>query len=265
MPAPDASVQAKLRVERLSHEFAGPSPDHRLRVLENVDFSARPGEFIALVGPSGCGKSTLLSLLDGLLRPASGRVLMDGREVTGPGADRALVFQAASLFPWRTILRNIAYGLEIQGVGRRRAHERAIEMIELVGLKGFEQFYPYSISGGMAQRVNLARALAVDPDILLMDEPFAALDAHTREAMQAELLRIWGATRKTILFVTHQIEEAVFLADRVLVLTARPATVKLSVTIELARPRDLTVKRTPEFIRYEETIWQSVRPEVQRG
>ena len=259
-----ADAQAKLRVERLSHEFASPSSDHRLRVLENMDFSARPGEFIAMVGPSGCGKSTLLSLVDGLLRPASGRVLMDGREVTRPGADRAMVFQAASLFPWRTILGNIAYGLEIQGVGHRRANDRAMEMVELVGLKGFEQFYPYSISGGMAQRVNLARALAVDPDILLMDEPFASLDAHTREAMQAELLRIWGATRKTILFVTHQIEEAVFLADRVLVLTARPGPIKLSVNIEIGRPRNLTVKRAPEFIRYEETIWQSVRAEVRQ-
>ena len=259
-----AGAREKLRVERLSHEFVGPEPGRRLRVLEDVDFDASPGEFIAVVGPSGCGKSTLLTLVDGLLRPTAGRVLVDGREVTGPGSDRALVFQAASLFPWRTVLRNITYGLEIQAAGRERASRRALEMIELVGLRGFEHFYPYSISGGMAQRVNLARALAVDPDILLMDEPFAALDAHTREAMQAELLRIWGATRKTILFVTHQIEEAVFLADRVLVLTARPATMKLSVKIELARPRDLAVKRAPEFIRYEETIWQSVRAEVRQ-
>jgi len=259
-----ADAQAKLRVERLSHGFAGPEPGSHLRVLDSVDFVASPGEFIALVGPSGCGKSTLLNLVDGLLQPAAGRVLVDGREVSGPGSDRAMVFQAASLFPWRTVLRNITYGLEIQGVDGGRAVRRAREMIELVGLKGFEQFYPYSISGGMAQRVNLARALAVDPEILLMDEPFAALDAHTREAMQAELLRIWGATGKTILFVTHQIEEAVFLADRVLVLTARPATVKLSVNVDLGRPRDLTVKRTPEFIRYEECIWQSVRAEVRQ-
>jgi len=184
--------------------------------------------------------------------------------VTAPGPDRAMVFQAASLFPWRTVLGNVMYGLEIQGADRKRAASRAMEMIELVGLRGFEQYYPYSVSGGMAQRVNLARALAVDPDILLMDEPFAALDAHTRESMQAELLRIWDATRKTILFVTHQIEEAVFLADRVLVLTARPARLKLSVNVELPRPRDLTVKRTPEFIRYEETVWQSVRAEVRQ-
>jgi len=259
---PIDNAQDKLRVERLTHEFTGPFPAGQLRALQHVDFSARPGEFIALVGPSGCGKSTLLNLVDGLLRPASGRVLVDGREVTAPGPDRAMVFQAASLFPWRTVVRNIAYGLEIQGAGRERAGRRALEMIELVGLRGFEHYYPYSISGGMAQRVNLARALAVDPDILLMDEPFAALDAYTRESMQAELLRIWDATRKTILFVTHQIEEAVFLADRVLVLTARPGTIKLSVNIELGRPRDLTVKRAPEFIRYEETIWQSVRAEV---
>lgn len=264
MPAPDASVQAKLRVERLSHEFAGPSPDHRLRVLENVDFSARPGEFIALVGPSGCGKSTLLSLLDGLLRPASGRVLMDGREVTGPGADRALVFQAASLFPWRTILRNIAYGLEIQGVGRRRAHERAIEMIELVGLKGFEQFYPYSISGGMAQRVNLARALAVDPDILLMDEPFAALDAQTREVMQEELLQIWLRAKKTVLFITHQINEAIYLSDRVIVFSARPGRVKQTLPVAIERPRKLVVKRDPRFHQLEDDVWNLIEDEVKK-
>jgi NitT/TauT family transport system ATP-binding protein len=182
--------------------------------------------------------------------------------VARPGPDRGFVFQQDALFPWRTVLDNIVFGLEVQGRAKRESHGRADELIRLVGLTGFEQHYPHELSGGMRQRANLARALTIDPDILLMDEPFAALDAQTREIMQAELLRVWRSNRKTVLFVTHQIDEAVYLADRVVVMTSRPGQIKAVLEVDIPRPRDLSVKRTPQFLHLVDAIWAMIEEEV---
>ena len=220
------------------------------------------GEFVAIVGPSGCGKTTFLNAVDGLIPITSGTLALDGRPIDRPGRDRAVVFQQPSLLPWRTVIGNVVYGPELQGERGGDARDRARRLIELVGLAGFEESYPLELSGGMQQRVNLARALAVDPEILLLDEPFAALDAQMRETMQLELMRIWAATRKTALFVTHDIVEAVYLADRVIVFTARPGRVKLVLRVDLPRPRDLRVKRDPRFLEIETAIWESIREEV---
>ena len=219
--------------------------------LERTSLTIASGEFICIVGPSGCGKTTLLHCLDGLHAPTSGRILIDGHAITGPGRDRAMVFQSASLMPWRTVLRNVAYGLELQGVSQRDAAPRAQAMIELVGLAGFEDRHPGELSGGMQQRVNLARALVIDPEVILLDEPFAALDAQTRELMQTELLRVWDATKKTAVFITHQISEAVYLADRVVVMSARPGRVKAIVPVPIPRPRPASARRDPHMFEIE--------------
>src|ERR1700761_5018340 len=211
--------------------------------LEKTSLTIAPGEFICIVGPSGCGKTTLLHCLDGLHAPTSGRILIDGRPITAPGRDRAMVFQSASLMPWRTVVRNVTYGLELHGVPPRLAIPRARAMIELVGLTGFEDRHPGELSGGMQQRVNLARALVIDPEVILLDEPFAALDAQTRELMQTELLRVWDATKKTAIFITHQISEAVYLADRIVVLSSRPGHVKAVVPVPIPRPRPASARR----------------------
>jgi NitT/TauT family transport system ATP-binding protein len=203
--------------------------------------------------------------VDGLLPPTAGRIYLDGKEVREPGPDRAMVFQDASLLPWRTVLGNVLYGLECQKVDRRSALDRARTFIDMVGLSGFEHHYPHELSGGMQQRVNLARALALDPQILLMDEPFASLDAQTRELMQEELLAIWQRAGKTVLFVTHQINEAVYLSDRVIVFSARPGRVKRVLPIEIERPRKLRVKRDPRFLRYEDEIWTQIEDEVKKS
>jgi NitT/TauT family transport system ATP-binding protein len=187
---------------------------------------------------------------------------VDGKPVTKPGPDRGFVFQQDALFPWRTVLDNIVFGLEVQGKPKRQSRQRADELVRLVGLAGFEQHFPHELSGGMRQRANLARALTIDPDILLMDEPFAALDAQTREIMQSELLRIWRSNQKTVMFVTHQIDEAVYLADRVVVMTSRPGQVKAILDVEIQRPRDLSVKRTPAFLELVDEIWKMIEEEV---
>jgi len=231
--------------------------------VQGVDLTVRPGEFLAIVGPSGCGKTTFLNAVDGLLPIAAGSLTLDGHEITKPGADRAMVFQQPGLLPWRTVLGNVMFGVEAQRrMGRKEALARAKEQIELVGLAGFEDAYPLELSGGMQQRVNLARALLTDPEMLLLDEPFAALDAQTREMMQLELLKIWSKTRKTALFITHDIKEAIYLADRVVVFTRRPGRVKCVVEIDLSRPRDLRVKRDPQFLTYEDQIWESIQEEL---
>jgi NitT/TauT family transport system ATP-binding protein len=234
----------------------------RFEALRNVSLRVDPGQFISIVGASGCGKTTLLRIVDGLVAPTRGEVRVDGRAVTTPGPDRGFVFQQDALFPWRTVLNNVIFGLEVQGKSKREARERADGLIRLVGLAGFEQHFPHELSGGMRQRANLARALTIDPDILLMDEPFAALDAQTREIMQAELLRIWRSNRKTVLFVTHQIDEAVYLADRVVVMTSRPGQIKAVLEVDIPRPRDLSVKRTPVFVELVDTIWKMIEEEV---
>ena len=232
--------------------------------LRNVSFDAQPGEFICIVGPSGCGKSTLLDLVDGLAAPTRGTVSIGGQVITRPGADRAMVFQAHGLLPWRTVAGNIAFALEaserddLRNEPKAQRRERIHRLIQLVGLGGFADFFPGALSGGMRQRVNLARALAVEPQILLMDEPFAALDAQTRDVMQVELLRVWQQRQATVLFVTHSIQEAVFLADRVIVISGRPGTVKRTVPILLPRPRHPDVRRTPEFHQYEQQISEEI-------
>ncbi len=231
--------------------------------VKGVDLTVRPGEFLAIVGPSGCGKTTFLNAVDGLIPIAEGSLTLDGREITKPGADRAMVFQQPGLLPWRTVLGNVMFGVEAQGsMTKDEAKRRAKQQIELVGLKGFEDAYPLELSGGMQQRVNLARALLTDPEMLLLDEPFAALDAQTREMMQLELLKIWSQTRKTALFITHDIKEAIYLSDRVIVFTRRPGRVKNELEIKLSRPRDLRVKRDPQFLTYEDEIWESIQEEL---
>ena len=231
--------------------------------VDGVDLDVRSGEFAAIVGPSGCGKTTFLYAVDGLVPISAGSLTLDGKRISKPGHDRAMVFQQPSLLPWRTVVGNVLYGLELHGsLGKMEALDRARTLITLVGLQGFEQSFPSELSGGMQQRVNLARALAIDPEILLLDEPFAALDAQTREMMQLELLRVWAQTRKTMLFVTHDIKEAVYLADRVIIFTARPGRVKLSVSIDLPRPRDLSLKRDPRFLSYEDEVWGSIEEEL---
>ena len=234
----------------------------RFAALLDVSLQIEKGEFVSIVGASGCGKTTLLRIADGLIVPTRGEVRVDGQPVTRPGPDRGFVFQQDALFPWRTVLDNIVFGLEVQHHPRRAAQERASELIGLVGLTGFEQHYPHELSGGMRQRANLARALTIDPDILLMDEPFAALDAQTREIMQSELLRVWRTNRKTVMFVTHQIDEAVFLADRVVVMTSRPGQIKAIMDVNIPRPRDLAVKRRAEFLEIVDAIWKMIEEEV---
>jgi NitT/TauT family transport system ATP-binding protein len=223
------------------------SRGQRLLALQNIDLDIAPGELFVIVGPSGCGKTTLLRVLQGLTKATSGRILVGDKVVTGPGTDRGFVFQQDALYPWRSVLRNVGFGLELQGVAKGEARMRARAMIDLVGLTGFESHYPHELSGGMRQRVNLARALAIEPAILLMDEPFAALDALTRETMQHELLRIAAAAGTTVIFITHQIEEAVFLGDRVAVFATRPGRLQEIIAIDLPRPRPTGVKQSPEF------------------
>ncbi|TMF76620.1 MAG: ABC transporter ATP-binding protein [Chloroflexi bacterium] len=231
--------------------------------VQGVDLTVRPGELLAIVGPSGCGKTTFLNAVDGLIPIAGGNLTLDGREITRPGPDRAMVFQQPGLLPWRTVLGNVIFGVEAQGtMSKKESIARAKHQIELVGLAGFEDAYPLELSGGMQQRVNLARALLTDPEMLLLDEPFAALDAQTREMMQLELLKIWSQTRKTALFITHDIKEAIYLSDRVIVFTRRPGRVKDEVEIKLSRPRDLRVKRDPQFLTYEDRIWESIQEEL---
>src|SRR6059058_5833334 len=255
---------AKLEAQDVRLDYLQPRTNSRLRALGGIDLKVMDGEFVSIVGPSGCGKTTFLSVVDGLIPASAGRILVDGRVVTKPGPDRAVVFQDASLLPWRTVLGNVRYGLECQGVAAREAKERASHFIDMVGLSGFEQHYPYELSGGMQQRVNLARALVMDPKILLMDEPFASLDAQTREVMQEELLEIWRAAKKTVLFITHQINEAIYLSDRVIVFTARPGRVKQSVAIDIERPRKLALKRDPRFLQIEDFVWNLIEDEVKK-
>lgn len=257
---------AKLEARRVSITYTRTNDNSSLTAVTDVSMDIVAGEFVAIVGPSGCGKTTFLKAVDGLLPISSGEIRLDGNTVSKPGPDRAMVFQSPSLLPWRTVEGNVAYGLELQR--RRRSpgsQERIAELIDIVGLSEFRKAYPSQLSGGMQQRVNLARALAVDPELLLLDEPFAALDAQTREQMQSELLRIWSESRKTALFITHQIDEAIYLADRVVVFTARPGRILADVPIELGRPRPLSVKLTEEFLKYEQNIWRLLEEATAAG
>ena len=255
-------MSPKLEAIDVTVRYENPRTGVTTLALEGFTVGVQPGEFLCLVGPSGCGKTTFLYCLDGLLPLTDGRILLDGKPIAGPGRDRAMVFQSPSLLPWRTVLRNVTYGLELQGVPLRQALPRAREMIALVGLDGFEHYHPSELSGGMQQRVNLARALVMDAEVILLDEPFASLDAQTREFMQAELMRIWQETRRTAIFITHQINEAIYLADRVVVLSARPGRVKSILPVAVPRPRELRVKRTPAFLELEDHIWSLIEEEV---
>jgi NitT/TauT family transport system ATP-binding protein len=240
-----------IEIERLSKVFDTAHRDRHL-ALSDITIAVAAGQFVSIVGPSGCGKSTLLYVVGGFVPPSSGRVQVMGKPVSGPGPDRGPVFQEFALFPWKTVLGNVSYGLVEQGVPKREAQARARALIELVHLTGYEHFYPKELSGGMKQRVAIARTLAYGPSILLMDEPFGALDAHTRTRLQNELLEIWERDRKTVMFVTHSVDEAVFLSDRVFVMTRSPGRIKRIVDIALPRPRrraELLVDR-----RYQEYV-----------
>ena len=255
-------MTVKLAASDVCLEYVAPRTGARLQALDRVSLHIEEGEFVSIVGPSGCGKTTFLSVVDGLIAATSGTIAVDGIEVRKPGPDRAVVFQDASLLPWRTVLGNVVYGLECAGMRAAEARARAQHFIAMVGLAGFEKTYPYELSGGMQQRVNLARALVVDPKILLMDEPFAALDAQTREFMQEELLRIWKQAGKTVLFITHQIDEAIFLSDRVIVFSPRPGRVRETININLDRPRSLRLKRKPRFHALEDRIWTLIQDDT---
>jgi NitT/TauT family transport system ATP-binding protein len=235
-----------------------------LAVLDVERFTVRDGEFVTIIGPSGCGKSTLLHIMGGFIQAEAGAISVHGRQVKGPGPDRGMMFQEFALFPWKTVAGNVAWGLEAQGFPKREVEETVTRYLALIGLAEFRNHYPAELSGGMKQRVALARVLAFDPEVLLMDEPFGALDAQTRESMQEELTRLWERTGKTIVFVTHDIDEAVYLGDRVVVLTARPGRIREEVKIELPRPRSLEVKKSAQCHEYRNYIWDSIRTESRR-
>lgn len=226
--------------------------------LDDFDLDVKKHEFLSIIGPSGCGKTTFIRVIAGLTKPSYGEVSIDGTKVTGPGLNRALVFQENVLMPWRNALKNVQFGLEMRGLPDK-GKVKAMELIQLVGLEGFENHFPDELSGGMRQRVGLARALAVDPEILLMDEPFGSLDAQTRETLQDELLKIWEMQRKTVIFSTHSIEEAIYLSDRIAIMTSRPGKVKKIVKVDLPRPRSYIQKMTPEFVELRRSIWELVQ------
>ncbi|MDF8265032.1 ABC transporter ATP-binding protein [Luteipulveratus flavus] len=264
-------MTAKISLRGVGKQFVvRPSRDQThaavLDALRDIDLDIAAGELLTLLGPSGSGKTTLLDLLGGLSTPSSGQVLLDGSPTTGPGLDRGIVFQQYALFPWRTALANVTFGLEQQNLSRAARDLRAREYLELVGLAGFEDRYPHELSGGMKQRVAIARSLAYEPDVLLMDEPFAALDAQTREQLQDELLRIWRTTGATVVFITHSIEEAVYLGQRVAVLTSRPGRIKEVVDIDLpGREGGTDLRSDPAFVAYRHRLWQLLHEEIARA
>ncbi len=262
MQAARVRTEPKVQAKELCRGFENRLTGGSIEVLDNINLSVTPGEFLTIVGPSGCGKTTLLRIFAGLLPPNSGSVLYDGAIVTGPSRKMGFVFQADNLMPWRNVTDNIALGPELRGESKRDYMPRIEMLLELVGLAGFDGYYPHQLSGGMRQRVNLARALAVEPDVLLMDEPFASLDAQTREIMQDELLRIWQATGNTVIFITHQIDEAIFLADRVMIMSARPGRVQEMLEVDIERPRALDVKRDERFTRLADHVWQNIERQV---
>ena len=260
--ARDLSASAQLSVLQVGRVFPAPRGRGTIEALQPIDLAVERNDFITILGPSGCGKSTLLRIIAGLDKPTTGRVLLEGRPITGPGPDRGMVFQSYTLFPWLTVRENICFGLREKGMAQPDQRERAAFFIDRVGLNGFEQHYPKQLSGGMQQRTALARALANDPQILLLDEPFGALDNQTRVLMPELLLGIWEADRKTVLFVTHDIDEAVFMGSRVVVMSARPGRIVLDRVVPLAHPRHYSVKTTPEFTELKAELTEQVRVEV---
>ena len=268
------SQAPKLHLEGISKTFVAPRTGQQTLALAEISLDIEDGEFVCIVGPSGCGKSTVLNLIAGLDKPSAGVLEKDGQPIAGPGPDRGVMFQDYALMPWQTVLDNVGFGLRHGTPGKGytpvQREERIRHFIDLVGLKGSEKKYPHQLSGGMRQRVALARLLANGPDILLMDEPLGALDAQTRLILQIELLRIWGQTapreqRKTAVFITHDIEEAVFLADRVVVMSSHPGRVREVLSIDLPRPRDESVRANPRFGQLIEQIWSLIRDEAYRA
>jgi NitT/TauT family transport system ATP-binding protein len=259
--APVPRSAPKIRIEHLSKAFPAGRGGH-VTAIGDVSLDVAEGEFVVVIGPSGCGKSTLLYIVGGFEAPTGGSVTVDGRPVTGPGPDRGIVFQEFVLYPWRTVWGNIAFGLEARRAKRAELEARVAEFVRLVGLEGFEHAYPNTLSGGMKQRVAIARTLAADPAVVLMDEPFGALDAQTRNYLVGDVERIWSRQRKTFLFVTHDVREAVRLADRVVVLSPRPSEVRAVVPVELGRPRD---PRDAAFIRVEEQLYAMIGSDLQRS
>jgi NitT/TauT family transport system ATP-binding protein len=258
----NGSGAAKVQAAHLYKRFENRATGEPIEVLQDISLSVASGEFVTIVGPSGCGKTTLLRIFAGLIPASQGQALLDGRAITQPSPSVGFVFQSDNLMPWRTVWDNIGLGPELRGESRKSYAPRIERLLELVGLSGFARYYPHQLSGGMRQRVNLARALAIQPDVLLMDEPFASLDAQTREIMQDELLRIWRATRNTVVFITHQIDEALFLADRLLILAARPGHVQETLEVEIPRPRSLELKRSAHFAELADHVWHGIERQV---
>jgi NitT/TauT family transport system ATP-binding protein len=256
---------SQLEIDGLRLEYPTSRGGAPFLALSDVRLNIEKGEFVTVVGPSGCGKSTMLMLIAALLQPTRGEVRLNGKTVAAPGPDRALVFQDFALLPWRTVLKNVELGLELKGVPAQERTSIARRFISMVGLGAFEDSFPHQLSGGMRQRVGIARALSVDPDVLLMDEPFGALDAQIRQVMGSELLRIWERDRKTIIFVTHDIDEAIYLADRIIVMSASPGRIIEQIKVELPRPRALSIRNTQTFNAYRELLWGLLEEQVRQS
>ncbi len=254
---------SQIEIRDVSIEYKKPKSEETFVAIQGINLAIEKGSFVTIVGASGCGKSTLLLALAGLIRRARGSIRVEGRDVTGPGPDRAMVFQDASLLPWRSVHGNVRFGLELQRWSRDDLNERAARFVRMVGLGGFADYHPHQLSGGMRQRVNIARALAVDPQVLLMDEPFGALDAQTREVMGDELLRIWERDKKTAIFVTHSIDEAIFLGDRVVVMGRNPGHIRDVVEIDLPRPRAAAMLDSAAFIAYRRKLREYIAGDMQ--
>jgi NitT/TauT family transport system ATP-binding protein len=261
-----SAATAAIVIERVTQRFAVPREDREFTALQEVSLEVRGGEFVSIVGPSGCGKSTLLGLVAGLVPHTEGRILVGGRPVDGVDPRLGYVFQRDALFPWKTVAQNVGLALLFRGVDSATARPRVAEWIARIGLSGFERYHPYQLSGGMRKRVALAMTMVYEPEIILMDEPFGALDVQTRNLMENDLLEIWAQLRRTVVFVTHDLEEAIALSDRVVVMTASPGRVKAAYRIDLPRPRSVTeIRFHPEFGRLYETIWKDLKDEVRLG
>jgi NitT/TauT family transport system ATP-binding protein len=257
-----------IEISNIEHRFnAKGAEDGGLTVLDKVSLSIREGEFVSFLGPSGCGKTTLLRILDGLVTPTAGQVTINGKVVKKPSRERAMVFQEFNLLPWRTTMRNVELGLELQGTPKAERSRIARENLRKVGLGGFEGYFPHQLSGGMKQRVGIARALSVSPDLLLMDEPFGALDPQIRELMQIEMLKLLETEARTVVFVTHSVDESIFLSDRIVIFSARPGRILAIIDVDLPKPRwrdEEKIKISPEFVRYRSHIWHMLKSELQR-
>ena len=258
---PSASRDGTIDCVGVSHSFATDAGT-RVEVLRSVSLTIEAHSFVSLLGPSGCGKTTLLRAIHGLVSPTKGQIIIGDQRVRGPDANRAMVFQEYNLLPWKTALENVKFGCGLVGISKEESHLRAVDAFKTMGLQGFENHLPSQLSGGMKQRVGIARALSISPKILLMDEPFGALDAQTRELMQGELLRLWEGDRKTVVFVTHSIDEAILLSDRIVVMGTRPGRIKTLIDIDLPRPRSDEMRSTPTWTALRKRLWDLLKPET---